>query len=301
VNTQQGDKFWTVIQWLFGLLIVWTILVSVVQQLSDLASGRDWEDIMVSQWSTIAQVVVLLVLLLGAYRARNDSGAWTKRAFYLAASILFIAGVLSFAFGERFVEDPFTQEIVDTRTGEPKYMMYKDNTGNWQIGYLDRKRLSPRDCRPEGVPHRDDFGNVFSYATKGTCYSPTGGGARMVPVTAEHAPALPDLSPFASPAEKRVKENSSSGKKVRAVSTCRGVYQKYDDCRRVQLTNHTGFKTGYVPKGICPVVTDSSKTTWREIGGKGSRQWEVYSTVPKLRVHYFLLSRGESHGSYTCS
>jgi hypothetical protein len=137
-------------------------------------------------------------------------------------------------------------------------MMYQDNTGEWQIGYEGRKRLKPEDCRPymvdnngrrmkdengedKKVPHLDRFGQVFPYATRGTCFSPTGGGVRMVPVTAQHVPALPNLSPFSTPAEKQArkqvaKERVSTGHQSSLLGPQQYLEKRFGQFRQIRLT-----------------------------------------------------------------
>ena len=121
-------------------------------------------------------------------------------------SIIVVIGVAQFLFGSRLVDDPLMQKAHNIRTGEPEYMVYQDSAGRWKRGFEKGELLRPSDCRPDEYEHWADDGDTFPYHTHGTCLSPTDGVTRMIPVSEDKVPMLPNLMPFKTPAEVAVEE-----------------------------------------------------------------------------------------------
>lgn len=178
----------------FALLIVagvaFNFLKRFVAFFSSTFSGiTGWGDSAVNSWLTIAYVVIVIVFAIGVWQLlKGNSKTWPARLVILVMTVLVGAGFYSLFYGERSITDPAMEKLVDIRTNEPNYMVFKNQQGDWEIGYENRRRLHPRDCRPAGTPHRDTYGNIFPYATQGTCYSPLGDGSKMLPANADRRP-----------------------------------------------------------------------------------------------------------------
>lgn len=193
-----STDFWiggTLLLLLAGFGVAWHEVLLELPNMSQL------EQIMTTAW-----ILFTVAAHYGFWLIRKEPTLWPKRALYVAITGVMLLGGSVFVYGERAVLDPLGQHSVNIRTNEPAYMVYLENNGTYVFGYENGERLRPSDCRPARVSHQG-----FNYATKGTCFSPTGDGTRMIPQGPEHRMVLPDLNPFSSEAEKRAKSSNYSG------------------------------------------------------------------------------------------
>lgn len=159
--------------------------------------------------SVVLAVIVFTVMAsygLWEYFKAGDS-VWPKRFASFSVAVILAFGAATYFYGERFIEDPMAQEAFvvmqgqDPRglPGDPLYMGHQTNTGKWvrSTNPLTGELFHPSECRPKGVPHRG-----FDYSKDGLCVSPTNGVTKLVPWETKHSPAVPNLSPFKTPAER---------------------------------------------------------------------------------------------------
>jgi hypothetical protein len=154
------------------------------------------------QTMTAAGILFAIMAIYGVWLIyQKGDSVWPQR-FAVAGFVgIFLFGGLTWMFGERWVSDPITQEAFDIRTGEPNYMGYLDSGGIWTRGSLGGDLLVPADCRSEGTNHAG-----FDYASNGTCFSPVRLGVRMIPISDENVPILPDTRLFNTLADIRAEE-----------------------------------------------------------------------------------------------
>ncbi len=81
-------------------------------------------------------------------------------------------------------------------------------------------------------------------------------------------------------------------------TVCRGVFAEKDSCERITISSNKGYQTKFVPRGICPLTTNTDQVVWKEVG---DREWEIYSRGSEITVHYYQLTRGEAFDGYTCT
>jgi len=185
--------------------------------------------------SALEQTMVLATVLfvgiatygIWALYQKGDP-VWPQRFAVVGMAGILIFGALTWMFGERWVSDPIAQEAFDIRSGEPNYIGYLDSGGIWKRGSLDGELLRLEDCRPKGTNH-----SGFDYAKNGTCFSPVQAGVRMVPISDDNVPILPDTRLFKTPADIKA-EKAAEQKRIDAAQQRRVELQRQRELARLE-------------------------------------------------------------------
>jgi len=292
------------------------------------------------QITMLAGILFVVMAIYGVWLIyQKGDSVWPQRAAILVFVVIFGIGAATWTKGERWVSDPITQEAFDIRTGEPNYVGYLDSAGIWQRGSLDGDLLRPVDCRtlhPVVVQVTDKDGKVtpetqmlpvphqgFDYATKGTCFSPAQSGVRMVPISDENVPILPDRRLFNTPADLKAEADAKQAKidatnqrradlllqkeiaRLNAlkptVAACTArEFAGFSNCLRVTV-NSTDHPYTYLRSSVdyCPKADDGRRITAQRDGLS-----VVLSLNPKYNqasFHVFELSPGQTYKGDTCA
>lgn len=169
--------------------------------------GAQFED----PFRKIALLVVVVVLILGAWQTWQNPASGARTAFVTTVKIMFVLGVAWF-FWPNIFDDTLNQRAFDPNTGEPVVMGYYDLAGNWKDDEDGRKPAECRTKKEEEVEVVEDGQTVkktqmvpvphdgFNYSQAGTCFSRTT-GERLIAKEAKNVPILPDLNPLDSAEE----------------------------------------------------------------------------------------------------